>query len=460
MCGIVGCGNPTGLIKGNFSIFENLLIADTVRGPHSTGVYLNTAKSNETDILKLALNGAEFVESEEWQSFREAQAYKKGRATPPKVNFLCGHNRWATMGAVNAKNAHPFRCGDVTLVHNGTIDDVTILPDYLDYEVDSENVCHSINKIGLEETIKVMDGAFTLAYHQKSDNTMHFIRNSRRPLYMVRTNTNVWYWASEKAMLLWVLGRSKTYVTIAEEFELAVGEELIFDVNNTFKLKEKKQHKLPTFSVSTSYWPNYASRSSRTGRNVSIVDTILADNGASIYKKGDEVEFTTYDFRRGHQKIGGRPTGYVSGYNLYGSYFEVEAYAFPEDLYEAGQTLVGTISGARVNTNGTLTVTVMNPHTKRTHLAVVVDNTGDELTELNDDLPEGILKDDDLFGDDSTVKLTTGEIVTRKKWEGERNSHCGFCDTQIPFEDASSVEYVCQSPCCESCWDDLKNNVE
>ena len=44
-----------------------------------------------------------------------------------------GHTRWATHGGVLKKNAHPHRCGKVTIVHNGIVENYRQLIE--DYEL-------------------------------------------------------------------------------------------------------------------------------------------------------------------------------------------------------------------------------------------------------------------------------------------------------------------------------------
>ena len=126
------------------------------------------------------------------------------------VNVLIGHNRYATQGAINGVNAHPFKHGDITGVHNGTLRQQSLLPESNTFQVDSENLVYSINKIGSESTYSKLNGAAALVWWNSKEETLHFLRNSERPFsYCYSKDNKTIFWASETWMLEGILGRNK-----------------------------------------------------------------------------------------------------------------------------------------------------------------------------------------------------------------------------------------------------------
>lgn len=193
MCGLVG-------IAGNLSLpdektMKSLLLFDYFRGMDSTGMS-SVAVDGSFKTAKLASHPLDLFDS---KRFSEAlNAYKS-------VAFI-GHNRAATKGAVNNLNAHPYESGEVVGVHNGTL--TTASWDALKKAIgentgtDSQAVIIAIDKLGIEETVKLMEGAWALVWYDGRTHTMNFLRNDERPLWYSYTDDfEKLIWASEHWMI-------------------------------------------------------------------------------------------------------------------------------------------------------------------------------------------------------------------------------------------------------------------
>lgn len=200
MCGIVGmaCKWSNGFTNTEMEVFETMLFLDTLRGWDSTGVFGVDTNGN-VQIHKEATHGPDFICSKEFQEFSK-EAVRRGR-------FVVGHNRAATRGAVNDKNAHPFYVEDkVILVQNGTYwGDHKKLADV---EVDSEAIAHVLVETpDVAEALRKVNAAYALAWYDTRSETMNLIRNSHRPMFVAETNQGTIIWASEGNTILYAAAR-------------------------------------------------------------------------------------------------------------------------------------------------------------------------------------------------------------------------------------------------------------
>lgn len=135
MCGIVG-------YTGTKHSAKNVLIAGLknleYRGYDSCGIALN--ESQKINLYKT--------------SGRISNLENLIKTNSSNSNAGIGHTRWATHGIPNQTNAHPHKCGSVTLVHNGIIENYIELKTFLakqnitfKTETDSEVACAYINYI-------------------------------------------------------------------------------------------------------------------------------------------------------------------------------------------------------------------------------------------------------------------------------------------------------------------------
>jgi len=167
------------------------LIIDSIRGEDSTGIASITNK-NECFVSKQV--GDPFV----LLDMRDTSSIFK------RCNrVLIGHNRWASSGIVNRKNAHPFDFDEIVGVHNGTLTNKYELDGHKDFDVDSEALFSTVERFGIKDAIGKARGAWALVWYNKVDQTIHFLRNKERPLYYCYSeDRKAILWASEAWMLI------------------------------------------------------------------------------------------------------------------------------------------------------------------------------------------------------------------------------------------------------------------
>ncbi len=155
MCGIIGF---TGNIPAKDIIINGLEQLE-YRGYDSAGIAL--LSEGEITLRKRTGKVAEL----------------KKLCNSEELDATCGigHTRWATHGGVTDTNAHPHRCGQVVLIHNGIIENYRELiveyglQDTIVSETDSEVVAALIDKFyegdpyrAIKQVVKILSGAFAL----------------------------------------------------------------------------------------------------------------------------------------------------------------------------------------------------------------------------------------------------------------------------------------------------------
>lgn len=196
MCGLIGAAGK--LDATTDKIVEQLLIVDSLRGTDSTGV---ATVSKATGYVRVAKQVGDPYNLFNDRRYDEAMRYQN--------KAIIGHNRWATVGGVDRKSAHPFEFDNIVGVHNGTLDNKYILDRAADFKVDSENLYWHIQEFGIDDAIGKVRGAWALVYWDKTEHTINFLRNKERPLHFVMDEKGEQlYWASERWMLQGVLTRN------------------------------------------------------------------------------------------------------------------------------------------------------------------------------------------------------------------------------------------------------------
>jgi len=191
MCGLVGAAGALGIKEEK--MVKVLLQLDTIRGPHSTGIFGLKTKGEELTLKKTG-TPFELALYRTWSSF-----------WGNSFNVLMGHNRYATCGEITEATAHPFTYGTITGVHNGTLSGgwKNKLDSGHTFDVDSEALYYHMSRNGVDETVNKLEGAFALVWYDNEDGTLNMTRNKERTLFFCRSpDLKTIFWASEDWMLV------------------------------------------------------------------------------------------------------------------------------------------------------------------------------------------------------------------------------------------------------------------
>lgn len=121
MCGIVGYVGKKNCIPILINGLKNL----EYRGYDSAGIAF--LDDNQIKVIKKQGRLVNLIENVDNKYYS---------------NLGIGHTRWATHGVANEVNAHPHHVGDITLIHNGIIENYEELRNELinhGYQIDTEN---------------------------------------------------------------------------------------------------------------------------------------------------------------------------------------------------------------------------------------------------------------------------------------------------------------------------------
>lgn len=225
MCGLVGVAGK--IFMKEEKVLKNLLVFDTVRGEDSTG------------IAAIPVQGNAIIAKEVGDPFNLFQMVKFEQAFKKINRAIIGHNRWATVGGISKQTAHPFELDTIIGTHNGTLKNKYRLADHQDFKVDSENLFWHIQEHGLADALKIIDGAWALVWWDKVEETLNFLRNKERPLFVVETEDGATiFWASEKWMLS--VACSRHDLKIKEIHEIATDMHYSFHIGADKKIEKVK----------------------------------------------------------------------------------------------------------------------------------------------------------------------------------------------------------------------------
>lgn len=391
MCGLVGVAGDISV--KHEQVFKDMLVMDSLRGQHSVGMAACSHASG-VDVFKKAVSPVDFFTM---QGFKEIMRWK--------TTALIGHNRYATQGAINGVNAHPFEFSEVVGAHNGTLRNQTLLPDHKDFEVDSENIYHSINQMGIEATHKRLDGAYALTYWDKTGDTLHFIRNDERPLFFTATpDKKTMFWASEDWMLYGALGRNG----------IKHGEIHSVEVHHLYTFNfDKIRQKDGEIELEAKKLEPY-------------IKPYVAPTNMGPYPIGSTIKFKFVHLQPAYPHT-------VEGFALDNRSVTIKGYQVEDAI---GAT-------ARSGTDQTFQATVRNSYQAVNGLRTVVIN---EKTVK----PVEVVQPDN--NDNGKIYTITGKSLTKKQFELATGGVCGWCSSPVESTDEGLYLFNDGTGCiCKDC---------
>lgn len=419
MCGIIGMITSkagTAEWQTKRDIVKQMLFTNTLRGSDSTGIaFIPFNRDDSVKIIKKAVAAPDFL---------ELRAVNDSLTSIEKNWAVIAHNRAATYGKVNNINAHPFSVGDITLVHNGSLKTTTNLPDHTKFSVDSENIAHAIDTLGIDDAAKLFNGAFALVWHDAKDNTINFLRNDERPLFFgVCKGSQIIYYASELGMLQWIASRNR--VTFDKVYDSTAGCVITFNKDNVLEynvrritLRSKDQD---VRSYTSGNWNKSEDKIPFKERTLHIKDIISVKvTGFSHYVTNNSVgRGDIRGFLNGEMVIDGKPV-------------EVKFYNITENESKEyiGKIVKGKIKSWYLN--------------KGSEIYLTCEIVPDDTTETNTKSDEHKQIERFYYGPGN-------KTITREQFLRLTKNGCCVCDGDIDENDSFGIEWFGDMPVCKEC---------
>lgn len=177
------------------------------------------------------------------------------RSSPVTGTTGIAHTRWATHGKPSEINAHPHRSGDITLVHNGIIENYLELKRELESaghkfesETDTEVIAHLISRTmetesdfisAVRKALAKVDGSYGIAVMRESEPGRLIASRKGSPL-IIGLEKGESYIASDIPAILWRT-RDVKYLEDGDIASLSHGEIEIYDANGMKTDRETKR---------------------------------------------------------------------------------------------------------------------------------------------------------------------------------------------------------------------------
>lgn len=416
MCGHVGVA---GLITHKEEkLFKQGLIVDSLRGEHSTGVLAVYKGADEPSIAKQVGNPFELFND---------KRFDKTMLRSKRV--LLGHNRYATMGAVNKYNAHPFQFNHIYGAHNGTLRSWYDLEGYKDFQVDSQALFHHISLHGVESAVGSVTGAWALVWWDEKEQELNFLRNDQRTFYIAMNDLGtLLFWASEKEMLQLLLARNQ--VKHSEIVPLDVDQWVRFPIDKAGNIEKpivkKVTGKKIIATTTSTIW--------RGGNHITHINRSSIEQNTTTKPKNI---VTTCDHRLirdnvlmeiGRKQLDIRRAAYVHCTDAENPSVKIRLYLKPGDefLWRDKFIIVGRIGSFTTEEGG---------YYKVVHSTV---RTGTPQEQITYDEIMGRYDDAEVNPIIETFPDHKGVFLTKAEWEKKYPS-CAWCSVDLVAEEKNHI---------------------
>ena len=172
------------------NVVESLALAMQDRGTDSTGVAC-LFDDNSAKLLKDTEKAAKFIEEDKFDKIIESNPA-----------CLIGHTRFATVGEVSRRNAHPFRKGNIVGAHNGGVENYIEINKGV--QVDSEVIFALLKKHrnDYKKAFKRLSGDFAIVWTNLEERHSLYLVRDGNPLYFAIVPTlKTIFWCSTETPL-------------------------------------------------------------------------------------------------------------------------------------------------------------------------------------------------------------------------------------------------------------------
>lgn len=452
MCGIVGFITSKSVTpvytKNMMDWLGDALVVDVLRGADGTGVAAIPKKDlSKSYVIKTGNAGAEFVNSPTGKKFLVER----------DLCCVIGHNRKATKGLVCAENAHPFKYGNITMVHNGTLDYISKLEKISD--VDSEWIAYDLHKrASYIDTLENISGAYALVWHDASQSKIYMARNEERPLgFRYTEDKRGVFFASETWMIDILAERNKIKLDDTV-WSLEPGYLISFDPNNeVLEYAQEGEFKYETIT----YYNNryYSGKHSSYNKNKS--------NATNLPKEREKRSQALLDKYNLDLEIGGPidfiPTEFERYPGSRSGLGKVLGVAYGFDQSKSGSLLINTMThgfnmkeyNSLLEDDGCLGiieyVREVTPHGAPPYLEITVSNVigvsgvSDEFDDDDEESPGG----GNLI---EMIKAWDNNLIPADEWFTRTSNGCSFCSASLVpsraedyvWGDSSIYEVYCE----------------